>query len=288
MPMSSEVLSTSTATHVSLRYSDETTDTIELNELFPAMQQLSVDGARYLPFLSHHFEHLTQFTSTTPIRDTDNFLAFMRANPQLESLKVQSDWTQQNLLHQINEALPHLRQLHVEFLYPNSMCEPANEAIHFRSVRNLTVTLTGVYDELSDIARRTLDALVFDGLESLEMDASIAVSKDFLIDLIGRNRDLRTVQIGHFHLSYHQLARLVAALPKLKALAMMCLTSADIHNVHRFLAAPRSASSLATVSVWTDSHGLQMLRNVGAALAQWRMSHESVGDWEHVVTFERN
>lgn len=283
--ISSEILPTSNATHVNLYYSEDVEDAIDLNKLFPEMQQLTVDGARYLSFLNQRFEHLTHFASLTPVRDIENFQSFMELNPHLKNLKVQIDWNQQ-YLHKVSAALPNLQQLDVEFMYPNSMFEPVTETVYFKNIQNLSLTLSGVYDELSDIARNTLDSLVFDKLLTFNMDTNMVFSKDFLIDLICRNQDLHTVAIGHFELSYQQLVRLVESLPKLEKVTLVCLTSKEIHNIHRLLTEMRSTIKM--VSVWTDSRGLQMLLNVSDSFEQWRMSHENVGEWERLVTFERD
>lgn len=225
----------------------------------------------------------THFASDTPVQDIPTMLSYLRANPQLHSFKAQIDWNQ-NYLQQVNDICPNIEHLEIEYLYPNSIIAPTTTPIRFQNVKTFSLSLINVFIDLVDDIRNTLTAIEFDHLESFKLSMNMPFSKDFLIDLIIRNRDLNSVSLEVSKLTCIELVRLVESLPKLKELAVTVFNRDEILDLHRFL---MRTTHLDKVLVSTDSFGLRMLRSMEDSLRQGRLIHESTADWEKLVVFEK-
>lgn len=266
----------------------ESTPTMQLNKAFPHIEQLSIQGfITHFPFsFSSSSKHLTQFTSRESIYDTDRFKSFLQLNPQLRNLSVPIRWTH-NYIREIGEYLPNLEELHIKYDGSQAKEKSSNDSIRMKNVKKFILELS--YNDgyrLAQSSREILNTVVFDKLEIFKLSASIGGISTFLIDLIGRNKNLTRVELAKFEVSENDLNRLVKQLPKLKDITIHHPSSRDIWDLMRFIG---HRTQLERIYVTTSVNDIDIFFHVEREMGEraYRMIPDNNDTFDKFLIFER-
>lgn len=222
------------------RYENED-DSIALDVAFPRMAKLSTNNADYLR-LNRHFPHLRHFT-LLQWREMAHFDTFIRLNRQLRSFEAPA-MCKHGYLREVNELLPNLESLRLQYFNNLIDTSPTKAAIRFANVKRLTIhTLDLLY--MTQDVWQSLSQMTFDRLRTFKLISYQASNDtiDAFIDLMSPH-ELTGVEFEKLELTHDVLLRLEAKLPKLKALNLYCSGSQTPQEIRRFLAESTRVTNL--------------------------------------------
>lgn len=215
------------------RYVDDI-DPIRLDKAFPRMQKLTVINELDL---NHHYPYLTEtiFNTVGVLRNMSTLLEFMRLNPQLSHIELPI-WNDAAYLETSSELLSNLYSLTLT-IHSRAYTINALSVARFKSVKKMLVKTdryVSPHNWNQENLHQLLASLQFDHLESFTVASTHPNSQDFIIQLIVRNTELRSVLINS-DMSFDQLSRLIEPLPELKELTVACSELLTCVTINRFL-----------------------------------------------------
>lgn len=206
-------------------------DTIELNNVFPRMQNLKVYVADKLK-LDQHFPNLIHFELDKPIRE-NRFEAFLELNPQLQSVTT----TMISQLRRVNELLPNLQS--IRFAYRKEEDTSANGAIHFKNAKKFSLDLMKIDEDDTTNIEKSLSLINFDHLQAFKLVAATRSMseefKNYLIALTAQYSLSTHLEFERFDLTSDELVRLVKPLHHLDSLKLSCTRSETAGEIQKFL-----------------------------------------------------
>lgn len=272
------------ATNISLRYTKNFEDHIDLAAMFPQMTQLNLTNTDYQPYLNRNFTFLTNFIFSAQESHTSFqlWLDFLQSNKQLRSFESPILWNR-NWLRLINEQLPNLESLTVEYQPKrNDNDGPVYDVIRFKSVKSFELKVMNFVDEWNVDARLRLATIQFEQLKSFTLASNIANTTDGWIEIIGRNDKLTSVQTKSFELNYNNLMRLTQ-LVKLKSISLECF---DFFSVVDTLLFMEEKSTVKEIAVFTNSMGRgEFLTDLPA---NWKVVDDRTIDGKEYLFFVHN
>lgn len=272
------------ATHIELfnmyRYENEV-DSIALDVAFPRMAKLSTNNADYLR-LNRHFPHLRHF-ALLQWREMDHFDAFIRLNRQLRSFEAPA-MCKHGYLQQVNELLPNLESLRLQYFTNLIDSSPTKAAIRFANVNKLTIHTLDLLYFTQDIWQ-SLSQMAFDRLQTFELISYQASNDtiDAFIDLMSPH-ELTGMEFDKLELTHDVLLRLEAKWPKLKTLNLYCSGSQTPQEIRRFLAESTRVTNViigASEGKPSTCHDMDDLQN------GWKVIGNRNKDWMEYLILER-
>lgn len=211
---------------------------IELNRLFPHMEKLVFNNsAKAQAVINHYFPHLIDFSIRfqSEVSSVSRYLTnFIRLNRQIRNFDTPI-FTNPTYLQYVNEMFGNLEILTIRNEF-GTIVHPNHETVQFKKVTKFSLYLSQSDENNENVnLRQILPPIEFDKLESFELFSTCSNSIDALINVIARNRELKSVRIGACELTYDQLRTLVQSLPTLKELAVDWHHTAGLYEIRRFL-----------------------------------------------------
>lgn len=279
-----------TIRHIEVPLGSDRDETIQLNNVFPRMEQLDIDYGTYFSYIHYNFPHLTTFRLHSACIENELMLrTFYRLNRQLRSVEAPI-FTNQAYLPFLNEMLPNLESLSIHNLnseiYGSNLI--AHDIVRFKNVKHFSVDLFTYNREWNVGIRERLSSIQFDHLESYTVTSNVIGSIDFLIGLIVRNKAVTNITIPSSELKYEQLTTLTEALPNLKELTIGWEEKETRDVLRRFFVEAFEATRLEKINVLLlESHGLWITDVQEIVPPGWTFTEKRFIKTSYLLQFER-
>lgn len=257
---------------------------IELNDFFPYMKQLTVHFTReaITKWLVQHFPHLIDFSMKVSfgVDNNDDLMEFIQLNPQLRTFGI-SLQNNDTFIKYVNEMLPDLETLDIVNVIHAYQVLPNREIIRFKKVKKFTYHISSSHLSIANI-QHVIVPIAFDQLESLTLFTTEFVSSDELIDMISLNSELKSVDTNMM-LNQAQLLRLLI-LPMLEELSISWDRYKRMSEWKTILLAN---NRVRRINIRVHNDFVKMIDFKEFLPSGWKVSQQNIFRWVNVVSFIR-
>lgn len=276
---------------VSGRFNSLGSKTLKLNELYPAIVNLTMKNIKVIDssWVNLNFPHLkyicVDVSQNTDPRNAANYLSeadvdqLIKSNPQIESIRLGS--ITQNLLQMLANDLPKLEHLELESYDEWNSYNFEHREVRFDNVKRF---------EMESGSHSVPENITFNQLEEFKTDGFPDDCTRW-IDLIKNTKSLRKVHVYERYIRNSELQRLAKANLQLIEISLWCGRDVEDETIVMFIKNSKQLMKLHLVKFTAPNSGLvhlTSLRHTANTLRQKFGDTWIIRDFDSDIFLERN